>query len=124
MGPENPNQWKYLTCVPAMITLQPYRFLNLLTVREKGSDHATRRLHPARIGSVIQVMLGPPTPWYRWFEIRSRNRYQGGQSTAMVIREVCPACASHQFKKNGHMHNDKQNQRGKACGRPFVLQSS
>jgi insertion element IS1 protein InsB len=66
-------------------------------------------------------MLGPPTPWYRWFEIRSGNRYQGGQSTAMVIREACPACASHQFKKNGHIHNGKQHHRCKSCGRQFVL---
>jgi hypothetical protein len=49
VGPENPNQLKYLTFVPAMITLQPYRFPNLLTVREKGSDHAIHRLHPAHI---------------------------------------------------------------------------
>jgi insertion element IS1 protein InsB len=68
-------------------------------------------------------MLGPPTPWYRWFEIRSRNRYQGGQSTALVIREACPACASHQFKNNGHIHHGQQNHRGKACGRPLVLQA-
>jgi 2-thiouracil desulfurase len=49
VGPENPNQWKYLTFVPPVITLQPYCFPNLLTICDKGSDHATRRLHPARI---------------------------------------------------------------------------
>jgi insertion element IS1 protein InsB len=41
----------------------------------------------------------------------------------MVIREACPACASHQFKDNGHIHNGKQNHRCKACGRQFVLQA-
>jgi insertion element IS1 protein InsB len=39
----------------------------------------------------------------------------------MVIREACPACASHQFKKNGHIHNGKQHHRCKSCGRQFVL---
>ena len=38
----------------------------------------------------------------------------------MVIREACPVCASHRFKKNGHVHNGKQNHRGKGCGRQFV----
>jgi transposase-like protein len=41
----------------------------------------------------------------------------------MVIREACPACASHQFKKNGHIHNGKQNHRCKDYGRQFVLQA-
>jgi hypothetical protein len=27
----------------------------------------------------------------------------------MVVREACPACESQQFKKNGHIHNGKQN---------------
>jgi insertion element IS1 protein InsB len=39
----------------------------------------------------------------------------------MVVREVCPACASPQFKKNGHIHTGKQNHRCKACGRQFVM---
>jgi insertion element IS1 protein InsB len=39
----------------------------------------------------------------------------------MLRREACPACGSQQFKKNGHIHNGKQNQRCKACGRQFVL---
>jgi transposase-like protein len=41
----------------------------------------------------------------------------------MVSREACPACASYQFKKNGHVHNGKQNHRCKDCGREFVLQA-
>ena len=49
VGPENPNQWKYLTFVPAMITLQPCCFANLFSAREKGLDHVTHRLHLARI---------------------------------------------------------------------------
>jgi hypothetical protein len=39
----------------------------------------------------------------------------------MVVREACPACGSQQFKKNGHIHNGKQNHQCKACGRQFVL---
>jgi transposase-like protein len=39
----------------------------------------------------------------------------------MVAREACPACASPQFKKNGHIHTGKQNHRCKACGRQFVM---
>jgi transposase-like protein len=40
----------------------------------------------------------------------------------MVAREACPQCASPQFKKNGHIHNGKQNYQCKNCGRQFVLQ--
>jgi hypothetical protein len=39
----------------------------------------------------------------------------------MVVRDTCPACSSRQFKKNGHIHTGKQNHRGKACGRQFVV---
>jgi insertion element IS1 protein InsB len=39
------------------------------------------------------------------------------------MREACPGCASQQFKKNGHIHNGKQNHRCKDCGRQFVLQA-
>jgi insertion element IS1 protein InsB len=39
----------------------------------------------------------------------------------MVMRDACPACGSRQFKKNGHIHNGKQNHRCKACGRQFVV---
>ena len=38
----------------------------------------------------------------------------------MVIRNSYPDCASTSFKKNGHIHNGKQNNRCKACGRQFV----
>jgi len=33
----------------------------------------------------------------------------------------CPACGSTHIKKNGHIHNGKQNHRCKECGRQFVL---
>jgi IS1 family transposase len=33
----------------------------------------------------------------------------------------CPNCQSTHYKKNGHIHNGKQNYRCKACGRQFVL---
>ena len=39
----------------------------------------------------------------------------------MVMRDACPVCGSQQFKKNGHIHNGKQNHRCKACGRQFVV---
>ena len=38
----------------------------------------------------------------------------------MVLREDCPQCGSTRHKKNGHIHNGKQNHRCKACGRQFV----
>jgi insertion element IS1 protein InsB len=38
----------------------------------------------------------------------------------MVIREVCPRCQSPKCKKNGHIHNGKQNHQCKDCGRQFV----
>jgi insertion element IS1 protein InsB len=40
----------------------------------------------------------------------------------MVLREDCPRCGSSHHKKNGHIHNGKQNHRCKACGRQFVLE--
>jgi transposase-like protein len=39
----------------------------------------------------------------------------------MRMRGVCPECGSQRFKKNGHIHNGKQNHRCKTCGRQFVL---
>jgi transposase-like protein len=33
----------------------------------------------------------------------------------------CPSCSSTLVKKNGHIHNDKQNHRCLKCGRQFVL---
>jgi len=38
----------------------------------------------------------------------------------MVIQEVCPCCKSPTYKKNGHIHNGKQNHQCKDCGRQFV----
>jgi len=38
----------------------------------------------------------------------------------MLIREVCPQCKSSKYKKNGHIHNGKQNHQCKDCGRQFV----
>jgi insertion element IS1 protein InsB len=38
----------------------------------------------------------------------------------MVIRDAGPGCGSPQFKKNGHIHNGKQNHQCKVCGRQFV----
>jgi IS1 family transposase len=38
----------------------------------------------------------------------------------MVIRDVCPQCQSSKFKKNGHVHNGKQNHYCHDCRRQFV----
>jgi insertion element IS1 protein InsB len=38
----------------------------------------------------------------------------------MVIRGMCPRCQSPQYKKNGHIHNGKQNHQCHDCGRQFV----
>src|SRR5436309_12131438 len=56
----------------------------------------------------------------------ARNTYQdkGGQQSAMVVREACPACGSQQFKKNGHIHTGKQNHQCKDCGRQFIVDAT
>ena len=38
----------------------------------------------------------------------------------MVIQDVCPRCKSPKYKKNGHIHNGKQNHQCKDCSRQFV----
>jgi hypothetical protein len=53
--------------------------------------------------------------------VRTTRQYQGGRQKAMVARDACPACASPQFKKNGHIHTGKQHHRCKNCGRQFVM---
>ena len=35
----------------------------------------------------------------------------------MVVRDVCPACGSNRYKKNGHTRHGKQNHQCKACER-------
>src|SRR5919108_1312861 len=35
----------------------------------------------------------------------------------MLIRDVCPACGSRRYKKNGHTRHGKQNHQCKACER-------
>lgn len=39
----------------------------------------------------------------------------------MIVRDCCPECGSTHYKKNGHIHNGKQNYQCKRCGREFVL---
>jgi len=39
----------------------------------------------------------------------------------MSMREARPECGSPRFKKNGHIHNGKQNHQGQSCGRQFVV---
>jgi insertion element IS1 protein InsB len=41
----------------------------------------------------------------------------------MVIRDVCPACGSQRYKKNGHTRHGKQNHQCKTCGRQFTAHS-
>jgi insertion element IS1 protein InsB len=38
----------------------------------------------------------------------------------MIIRDACPQWQSPKYKKNGHIHNGKQNYQCKDCGRQFV----
>jgi insertion element IS1 protein InsB len=38
----------------------------------------------------------------------------------MLIRDMCPRCESSKYKKNGHIHNGKQNHQCQDCGRQFV----
>ena len=38
----------------------------------------------------------------------------------MVIKDLCPRCQSPKYKKNGHIHNGKQNYQCHNCGRQFV----
>ena len=37
---------------------------------------------------------------------------------------LCPSCGSGRYKKNGHIHNGKQNHLCKDCGRQFVIDNS
>jgi transposase-like protein len=54
-------------------------------------------------------------PWLLKPLTRSREFTMG-----MIIREVCPRCKTATYKKNGHIHNGKQNHQCKNCGRQFV----
>jgi hypothetical protein len=40
------------------------------------------------------------------------------------MRDACPECGAPHFKKNGHIHTGKQNQRCKAWGRQFVVDAA
>ena len=42
----------------------------------------------------------------------------------MSMRDACPECWSQQIKKNGHIHNGKQNHQCKDCGRQFVVDTT
>jgi insertion element IS1 protein InsB len=51
---------------------------------------------------------------------KNASHSSGGPQKAMVIRAVCPRCKSSKYKKNGHIHNGKQNHQCHDCGRQFV----
>jgi insertion element IS1 protein InsB len=38
----------------------------------------------------------------------------------MILKEACPTCGSHRYKKNGRTRHGKQNHQCKACGRQFT----
>jgi insertion element IS1 protein InsB len=40
-------------------------------------------------------------------------------TAAMVLRDMCPACGSNRYKKNGHTRHGNQNHQCKTCGRQF-----
>src|ERR1044071_8558151 len=42
----------------------------------------------------------------------------------MSVREACPECGSQRFKKNGHIHNGKQNHQCKTCSHQFVVDAT
>ncbi len=44
--------------------------------------------------------------------------FEQGEKTVTI---TCPACNALMIKKNGHIHNGKQNHQCLACGRQFVL---
>ena len=50
----------------------------------------------------------------------TKTRRAGGQWRAMVVRDASPTCGSSDYKKNGHIHNGKQNHQCKDCGHRFV----
>lgn len=39
------------------------------------------------------------------------------------MESKCPSCSSNLIKKNGHIHNGKQNHRCLSCGKQFVFES-
>jgi insertion element IS1 protein InsB len=43
---------------------------------------------------------------------------------SMSMRDACPECGSRLFRKNGHIHNGKQNHQCKECGRQFVVDAT
>src|SRR5262249_33485964 len=81
-------------------------------------------LTSCRSGSVIEVMLcsrshGISTESCKLITGRGLH-----MTTSMSIRDTCPECGSERYKKNGHMHNGKQNQQCKDCGRQFVVDAT
>jgi hypothetical protein len=42
----------------------------------------------------------------------------------MSDQHICPSCQSQEIKRNGHIHNGKQNYLCKSCGRQFVADST
>lgn len=42
----------------------------------------------------------------------------------MSDQRSCPTCHSKEVKRNGHIHNGKQNYLCKSCGRQFVRDST
>jgi insertion element IS1 protein InsB len=51
---------------------------------------------------------------------KKASHASGGQQNTMITRDVCPRCQSPKYKKNGHIHNGKQNHQCHDCGRQFV----
>jgi len=49
------------------------------------------------------------------------KREEGWRQMTVSVREACPECGSQHFKRNGHIHNGKQNHQCKACGHQFAL---
>jgi transposase-like protein len=54
----------------------------------------------------------------KFVQIYTKNSYFDKLHFPMI---TCPSCQSQNVKRNGHIHNGKQNHLCKDCGRQFVL---
>jgi hypothetical protein len=68
-------------------------------------------------GSDIHVMLGQR---FRVTVDQNASSWHRDRQPTMIVHKVCPRCKSAKYKKNGHVHNGKQNHYCHDCGRQFV----
>jgi hypothetical protein len=56
-------------------------------------------------------------PFYHWLNSDPKAERP---TESIVVRDTCPECGSHRYKKTGHTRHGKQNHQSKACDRQFV----